>query len=439
MDLQITQINGANANVATTILSDELDSAKEKITKNFAKKAKIDGFRAGKVPSAVIKSRYKNEIEKEAEQDLLQKLLTNSLEKMDKKPADVVGEPVFKKFQRNEKDIEVEIVISFRPQITLDGYEECVPAFAKPKVLKKEIQERKEKLLELVAPLTTLEEDRALADKDYALFDFEGSVDGELFEGGSAKNYSLQIGSNQFIPGFEDGMLGLKKGENKDIKVSFPSDYGAAHLAGKEAIFKVLLHQIQTKQVPEQPTKEMLQQLLRTQEDVSEEKLDEQVKEQIRLEKTDKIFEEDLKPKFIDAVLEKIDFDLPENILEQELDMQVRQNWGSFSEEEIEGFKKDPKTLQDKRESFRDDAVKSVKLTFIVDELAKKNDIQIADQEVMQRLYFEALQQGQNPQEYLKMYQEQGYLPAVKMAMIEDKLFRSLFFKDEQKEDKKED
>ncbi len=436
MKIKVENINKANATIATKIPKEDIEKAKEKIAKSFASTAKIDGFRAGKVPVAVVKKRYEKEITQEAEQDLLKKLLDDGIVELKRKIEDIVGEPLFNKFDKKDDGIDVELSVSFRPVIDIKGYKECIPSHTVPKIAKKEVDERRAKLLEMVAPLSSIKTKRALKKGDFAVFDFEGFVDGEPFEGGKAENYSLEIGSGQFIPGFEDGMIGLKKGEEKDVEVKFPESYGANELAGKDAVFKVKLHDIQTKEVPAEPSEDMIKRLLPNEEGASAEKLDEQIKEQLKIEKLDKIYEEELKPKFIDAVLEKIDFDLPNNIVEQELDMQLRQNWESFSKEEVKKFQEDPKALQEKRQSYSEDAKKSVKLTFIVDELARDQKINVDDQEVMQRLYFEAMQQGADPKAYVKMYQEQGLLPAIKMSMIEEKLFRGLFFED--KAEKKE-
>ncbi len=440
MNLNVKQINGANASVATTIEASDLAKAEEKIAKSFAQKAKIDGFRPGKVPVSVVKKRYKKEIKSDAEQELLQKLLQDGLKELNKDAKSVVGEPSFKKFDRKDDNIEVELLISFKPEIKTDGFEECIPTYSTPRVTKKDIDAKKEELFKLVAPLKPIKDNRGIEEGDFVLFDFEGFVDGETFEGGKAENYTLEIGSGQFIPGFEDGMKGLKAGEEKDVEVKFPENYGGSNLAGKDAVFKVKVHEIQAKEVPVEPSEDMLKKLLPQNEDANVEKLEAEIKTQIRGEKLDKLYEEDLKPKFVEAIVEKLEFDLPENILEQEMDMQMRQNWSTFSEEEIEEFKNNPDSVQKKRESFREDATKSVKLTFIVDELARQKEVTIQDQEVMQRLYFEAMQQGQDPKAYVEMYQKQGLLPAIKMAMIEEKLFRTLFFeKDNKKEEKSEE
>ncbi|MBE0495497.1 MAG: trigger factor [Campylobacterales bacterium] len=430
MEVTAKMTDGANAIAAAKISKDQLEKKQEKIAKSVAKDAKVDGFRAGKVPMAVVMKRFGDKIQQDAEQEALQGLLDESLKTLEKDQKNIVGEPQVSKFERAEDGLDVEIKISFRPEVVVEGYEACIPEYATPKVTKKEIGERVEKLLEMVAPLKKIDEDRGLEKGDTALFDFEGFIDGEAFEGGKAEGYLLDIGSNQFIPGFEEGMVGLKAGEARDVVVNFPAEYGAKHLAGKEAVFKVKLHEIQGKVVSKTPDEETLKRLLPGEENVTVEVLEQRIKDQIKNEKISKLIGDELKPKFIEAVVEKLVFDLPENIVEQEIDLQFRSQWQNFTEEELEEFRSNPDKVQEKRETFRAEATKSVKLTFIVDELAKINDISVADQEVLQTLYYEAMQQGQDPKQYVEMYKNQGVLPAVKMAMIEDKLFTKLFDKE---------
>ncbi|MBN2964925.1 trigger factor [Sulfurospirillum sp. T05] len=430
MEVTAKMTDGANATASAKISQEDLAKKQEKIAKSVAKDAKVDGFRAGKVPMAVIMKRFGDKIKQDAEQEALQALLDEGVKAVGKETKNIVGEPQVSKFDRTDAGLDVEVKISFRPEVSVEGYEACIPEYATPKVTKKEIGERMEKLLEMAAPLQKIEEDRALQTGDTALFDFEGFIDGEPFEGGKAEKYLLDIGSNQFIPGFEEGMVGLKAGEERDVKVNFPEEYGAKHLAGKEAIFKVKLHEIQGKVIAKTPDEETLKRLLPGEENATAELLEQRIKEQIKNEKVSKLMNDELKPKFIDAVVEKLTFDLPENIVEQEIDMQFRNQWQNFTEEETEEFRANPDKVQEKRETFREEAVKSVKLTFIVDELAKVNEITVADQEVLQTLYYEAMQQGQDPKQYVEMYKNQGVLPAVKMALIEDKLFTKLFDKE---------
>ena len=270
----------------------------------------------------------------------------------------------------------------------------------------------------------SLEEDRPLQEGDTAVFDFTGYLDGEPFEGGSAQDFELKIGSGQFIPGFEEQMIGMKKGETKRIKVTFPEDYQAPNLAGKETEFEITLKDIKVKAEPK--IDDELAKTVTRKEEATLETLKEQVTEQIRTEKLSKLYNEELKPKLLEALVEAYEFDLPENIVEQEVDNLANQKAQSLSKEELEAIQGNAEKIEELRESVRDDAVRSVKATFVVDAVAKAEGVDVSDQEVSQALYYEALMAGQDPEALLKYYQKNNLFPAVKMGMIEDKLFTQL-------------
>ncbi|BCX78649.1 trigger factor [Campylobacter sp. 19-13652] len=429
MQVKATLNDSVNAVATAKIGADEIKASVNKLASKAAKSMKIDGFRKGKVPVAVVLKRYEKELEKDAEQDFFRDVINEAVKELKKSATDVIGEPSFSKFDRSENGLDLEINISFKPSVDVSGYEELIPDFSTPRVLKKDIDEKKEELLKMLAQPEKVEKD-SLEKGDFAKFDFEGFIDGVAFDGGKAEKYILEIGSGQFIPGFEDGMLGLKVGEERDVKVTFPADYGAANLAGKEAVFKVKLHEIMQKKVPQKLDEELLKRLIPGEEKPSEELLEERIKEQLKAEKMAKLIAEELKPKLSEALVEKIKFDLPKNIVEQEIDVQFSNAWASLSTEEMDKFRNDPKAVEAKREEYRKDAENSVKLTFIVDELARVRGVSVSDQEVMQAVYFEAYRAGVDPREHIKMYQQRGLLPAIKMSMVEERLFSDIFNKD---------
>ncbi|CAD7287954.1 trigger factor [Campylobacter suis] len=437
MQITTKAIDSVNSEVVAKVSAQELKVALEKLAKQASKNMKIDGFRKGHVPAAVVMKRYGAELEKDAEQEIFKDILTSALKELNKTNADVIGEPTVDKFERNDNGADVTMTISFKPVVDITGYEAIIPDFSTPRVLKKDIDEKKNEILKMMAPLETVEKKRALKNGDFAKFDFEGFVDGVAFDGGKAEGYVLEIGSGQFIPGFEDGMIGLKPGEEKDIEVTFPAEYGAPNLAGKPAIFKVKLHEIQERKIPETIDENTLKAIMLNEEKPTEELLEERIKEQIRSEKMATLINEDLKPKFAEAVVEKFKFDTPKNIVEQEIDMQFRNAWAGFSEDEMKKFREDRDELMKKREEFRKDAENSVRLTFIIDELARVRDVKVNDQEVIQAIYFEAYRSGRDPKQHLDMYRQQGMLPAIKMSMIEEKLFNEMFNKEEKKSNKK--
>ncbi|ECP5136309.1 trigger factor [Campylobacter upsaliensis] len=439
MEVKAKQLDSVNAAASVKIPSGSINTEVENLAKKASKTIKMDGFRPGKVPVSAVLKRYEKELRNDAEQNLFKNAVDSALKDLKKDLKELVGEPYFEKFERENDAIIAELVLSFKPELKLDGYEKCIPEFSTPKVSKKEIDEKKNELLKRYATTEAIKTKRALKEGDYAKFDFEGFIDGKAFDGGKAENYVLEIGSKQFIPGFEEAMVGMKSGEEKDISVTFPKEYGAANLAGKDAIFKIKLHEIQELKLPEL-NEELLKKLLPNEEKASEELLDEKLKEQIKNEKLFKLINEELKAKFADSLIETFEFDLPKGILEQEIDMQFRQAFGAFSEEEKKEIQNNKDKYEAKRNSFKDEAKKSVKLTFIIDELAKLRKIEVSDQELVQAVYFEAYRYGFNPKEHLENYKKQGALPAVKMALIEDKLFNDIFMpKEKAKKEKKED
>jgi len=434
MEVNATRIDSANIKVEATIPQSDLDKKVDKIAKQAAKQMKIDGFRPGKAPVAVIKKRLGERLKQDAEAEALRDILNQASKELDLDADRIIGEPAILKFERGDDAIEVELRLSLRPEVPDMDIDDIIPEVKTPRVTKKEIEERIKGLAEAQAPFKSLEEDRGLEEGDMAVFDFEGFLDGEPFEGGKAENFELRIGSGQFIPGFEEQMKGMKKGEEKTITVTFPEDYRNEKLKGKEAQFKIKLHDIKVKEPVE--IDDALAAKLLGKEDAKLADLEKEIKEQIRSEKLSKTYNEELKPKLVEALVEKFEFDLPESVVEQEIEMALRNKVQQMSEEELAGLRDDADKVKELRESLREDAAKSVKATFIVDALAKANGIEVSDQEMMQTIYYEAMSMGQDPQQTFEYYQKQNLLPAVKMAMIEDRLLTKLL--NDKKEGKKE-
>jgi len=426
MEVKAKELDSVNAEASLKIDSQSLKSELDKVAQKASKNIKMDGFRPGKVPASAVLKRYEKELSAEAEQNLFKQAIDTALKELKKDAKELVGEPYFEKFEKNDQGIEAELVLSFKPKIDLKGYESLIPAVPEIKVSKKEIDEKKEALLKNYAKNEPIKEKRGLENGDFANFDFEGFVDGKAFEGGKAEKFTLEIGSKQFIPGFEDAMLGMKAGEQKDIEVIFPKDYGAKELASKEAVFKIKLHEI-LKPVMPKLDNDLLKKLLPESKEPSEAELDEKIKKQIENEKRFKLINDELKAKFADALIAKFNFDLPRGVVEQETDIQFQNSLSGLNADELKELQNDKDKAKAKRESFKDEAQKSVKLTFIINELATLRKLGVSDQEVMQAVYFEAYRNGFDPKALLQDYQRNGLLPAVKMAILEEKLFNDIF------------
>ncbi len=425
MNITATKTDTANVLVTAKIENSDIEKNLNKIAKQLAKTTNVDGFRKGKVPPATIKQMYGDKLTQDAESEAVQTIVAEAKKELDINQADIIGDPTFKKYEKVEDGVDVELLISLRPTIEAEGYDKLAPSFDEPTVEDSEIEERLTNLLEKNSPFKKLKEDRALENGDQAKFDFLGKVDDVEFEGGKAEGFELVMGSGKFIPGFEEQMVGMNRNETKDVTVTFPKDYQAKDLAEKEAVFTVTLHEIKVRGNIELD-EEMVKRLLPGEEGATADTVKNKIKEQIQSEKISKLYNEELKPKLMDALVTEYNFDLPQNIVEQEIDAQINQKAQEMSEEELETFKGNDEKIDELRESVREVAVDSVKATFLVDALAKKEGIEVNDTEVSQTLYYEAMMNGQNPQEVIEYYQKNNLLPAVKMGMIEDKLFAKI-------------
>ena len=426
MEFNANRVDGANAVITATIGKDVVESNLDKVAKQAAKTMNVQGFRKGKIPVAVVKQRFADKLTEDAEAEALRKVLNDGLKELNVANADLIGEPTISKFDKKEDgSIDVEISLAIKPTIDLGDYKSLIPAVENKEVDAKEIDARLEEIAKSSAPLEKLSRKRAVKDNDFAVIDFEGFVDGVAFEGGKAEKYPLHVGSGSFIPGFEEQVIGMKYEEQKDVVVTFPTSYQAKDLAGKEATFKVTLHEIQEK-VAAELNDEFAQRMLPGEENVTIDTLREKIKEQMKAESMGKYYREELKPEYLETLVKEIEFALPNSVVDQEINYALNNKVRTMSEDEINALRENESKVEEMRNELKEDAVNSVKATFIIDSLAKAENIQVSDQEVMQVLYYEAMQMGQNPQEVVKQYQEAGYLPAIKMSMIEEKVISKL-------------
>ncbi len=425
MKVTVNKVDEANVIVSGTIANDVVEAYINTMAAQAGKEMKVDGFRKGKVPAHVVKKLHGDKLAQDAEGEALKELIDLGIKEAGINAADMLGQPTFKKYDKKDDGIEVEVEVSVKPVFDLEGYMDVLPSFEKPTADQKEIDEKLNEIASGNAPYTKIKRKRMVRDGDMTLIDFEGFVDGTAFDGGKAEKFNLKIGSAQFIPGFEEQIIGMKYEEEKDVVVTFPEEYQSTELAGKEATFKVTLHEIQ-EQGEVEINDELAKKLLQGDENATVETLTEKVKQQIEQTAISKLYNEDLKPKIVEALVSKFDFALPNNIVAQEVDAKINARAQEMSEEELNSYKDAPEKVDALREEVKPDAEASVKATFIVDALAKKEEVTVDDQEVTSALYYEAMMSGQDAQEIIKYYEDNNLLPAVKMGMIEDKLFGKL-------------
>jgi len=419
--MEIKKIDSANSIIKAIIKNQDLEAKKEKIAKNIAKKAKIQGFRPGKVPVKIVKKMYAKEIEEEAISEAVKEVLDNGIKELG--ITEIISQPEVVKFDKKDDGIEVEIKVYTKPEIEInDEYKECVPEVENIEVSEEEIEKELKNIATSFAT-TKISNKDTLEKGLIGVIDFTGYIDGKKMENGSATSYPLEIGSNTFIPGFEEQLIGMKVGESKKIKVTFPENYGNKELANKEAEFEVTLQEIQEK-IPAEINDELAKKYL-NKEDATLEELKEKVKKMIEDRKKAEIFAPK-KEQILECLVKKYEIDLPEGIVEKELEIMINNEAKKLSPAEIKELQENPDKIKELREKLLPEAKERVKLTFIIDAIAKKENIDVSDEELTQILYYEALMQGQNPQELIKYYQENNLLPVIKMNLVEEKLLNKL-------------
>jgi len=419
--LEAQKIDSANSIIKATIENQELEAKKEKIAKKIAKKANIQGFRPGKAPIKLIKKMYAQDIDQEAVGEMIREVLDKGVKELGIE--EMIAEPEVTKFDRQDDKIDVEIKVYTKPEINIgEEYKECVPEVEVAQVSDEEVEKELKEIAKNFAE-TKISEKEAVEKGDIAVIDFTGYIDGEKMENGSAEAYPLELGSGSFIPGFEEQIEGMKVGESRKIKVTFPENYGAKEIAGKEAEFDVTLQEIQEK-VPAEINDELAKKYL-NKEDATLEELKEMLKTTIAQKKKNEAFAPK-KEEILECLVKKYDIDLPQSVVEKELEIMINNKAQNMTPGEVKELQENPKKLEELREELLPEAKDRVKLTFIIDAIAQKEGIEVSDQELTQILYYEALMQGQNPQELIKYYQENNLLPVIKMNLVEEKLLNKL-------------
>jgi len=361
-------------------------------------------------------------IEQDAAGQVFQDFINAGIKEGNLDVKSILGQPGLKKYEQQDDCIYFEVEVAVSPEINVDiDYKDISPTYTRPIANPEAVEAKLVEYAKNQAPFTKLEKAKPIENGDVAVIDFTGYIDNELFEGGSAEKFNIKVGSNQFIPGFEEQLIGMEYGEQKDVIVSFPKDYSADDLAGKEAKFVVKLHEIQEQKA--ETIDDAFAQKVLQKPDATLDTLKEQFGEQVTAEELSQIYMSELKPKIVAALLEKFDFTLPNNIVEQEIDAKVREKTRGFSEEQHKAYMEDKGKFKELRESVRDEARKSIKIALIVEALAKKEGIDVHEQEVIAALGYQATMTGQDPEALLKYYQDNNLMTSAKMGLTEDKLF----------------
>lgn len=363
--------------------------------------------------------------QQEAEGFILQAFIDEGMRQANVTLHDLLGQPNFKTYEKQEDGIDLEIEISTQPTIdTSVAYMDIVPSYTPVSIDPKDIDAKLEEMAIKKAPYTTISTPRAIQNGDLVNLDFEGFVDGKALNGASETEYKLKIGSNTFIPGFEEAVIGMNTGEEKSIKVTFPEDFQTKELAGKEATFKVKIHEIR-EQIPMELNDTLARKIFDN-EKATLALLKLKMKEKMEAQAFSNIYNEELKPQIIKGLLSKFDFTLPNNVVEQEIDAKINEKAQRMSKEEHERYKKDKAQFNALRDTVRKEAEDSIKAALIVDALAKKEGIEVNDEEVLSALSMQAIMTGQDAEELVEYYKANNLMTSAKVGLIEDKLFKHM-------------
>lgn len=361
-------------------------------------------------------------IQQKAESEVLTEFIESGLKEANIDIEEILGQPGFNKYEKRDNGLYLEISVSTNPEIDTNvEYTDIVPNFTQPDAAPEEVEARLQQMAVQQAPFTAIENPRAVQHGDVTVIDFEGFVDGVAFEGGSAEKFNLKIGSNSFIPGFEEQIIGMEYGEEKTITVTFPEEYQSKDLAGKESQFKVKLHEIQ-EQKALTPDDAFAQRILNDQK-ATLDTLKRKLADQITAQALAQFYNDQLKPMLIKGLLSKFDFTLPHNIVEQEIDAKVTERIQLMTPEERKDFGEAKEKFHALRNSLREEAKDTIKIALIVDALAKKEGLEADEQEILSALYYQAMMSGQDAQELVTYYKENNLMTSAKMGLTQDKLF----------------
>ncbi|WXR62221.1 trigger factor [Peptostreptococcaceae bacterium AGR-M142] len=361
----------------------EFKAGVDKAYKKLRKKINIPGFRKGKAPKKIIELNYGKEIfYDEAINESFPSVYKKSIEALNLDP---VAQPAIEDVKGLEegKDIELTISVVVKPDVKLGEYKGLKVEKTKVEVKEEQINAELQKMQEQSSRLVTVE-DRAIKTDDIAVIDFEGFVDGVAFEGGKGENHNLTIGSNSFIPGFEEQLIGKNSGEEVEVNVTFPEEYHAENLKGKEAVFKVKINEIKFKEMPELDDEFA--------KDVSEFDSLEELKNDIKTkleEDAKKAEEKEDKNKVIDLVCENAEVEIPKEMVETEVngmlrdfDMQLRyqgldlDNYLKFTNSTIDALK----------EQMSEDASKRVKTNLVLEAISKEENVEVSENDMEEYL-----------------------------------------------------
>lgn len=404
--------------VSVTRNGEELKHLKEHVLVHF-KDAKVDGFRKGHVPADVLEKKFKKEIEGEILNHIISEEYRKAVEENNLSP---IADIKLEKYENNEDNVEVVFTIPVLPEINLGDYKSVKVEKEALDVNDEKVNAEIEIMRSNAGKLKEVADDEAAQDKDVTNINFEGFIDGEAFDGGKAEGFDLTLGSKSFIDTFEDQIIGHKKGDEFDVNVTFPEEYHAESLKGKPAVFKVKVNSIKRKEEAE-----LNEDLAKELGYDSVEDLKAKTKENL-IKREEARIENEYRGKVVDAVVDSINFEIPEAVVEREIQFQINR----FAQQlQMQGmslnqyFEMTGQDIEKMRESIKESAEKSVKRDLVLTEIAKAENVQATEEEVNAELDRTALMYGMDREGLIAEVRKSGnyarFIDEIKYQIINRK------------------
>ena len=393
------------ATLKITAPAAEVNAGYKKAVQKIADQANIPGFRKGKAPRAIIEMHYgKEAVKQEAFEIVANKAYSEALDQEKLIP---VSDPKVEESTFEEgKDMELTIKVTLKPEPELGEYKGLHVEKKEVEVTDEQVDAQIKDMMGRDAKMVVAEEGAVIEKGDFAIIDFAGTVDGEPFSGGEGKGYPLEVGSNSFIPGFEDQLVGLSKGDSTDVELTFPEDYFVKDLAGKEAIFKVNIQDVKRKELPE------------LNDEYVASKTDFKTVEELRAnykERMQKAAEANAKAEYehelIDLAVANAKFSVPEIMIEDKISQMVEEMKMSLESRKMSLDMYMQYTGLDMakiRENQRPVAEENVKTDLVLDAIAKAEDIQVDMADVDAEIAAISAQHGASPEEVKKIIKGNG-------------------------------
>jgi trigger factor len=412
MKVAVENISTVKKKLNIEIAPDSVSKEMDKAIADVAKKAKIPGFRPGKAPKAIVERHYGEEVRSEVMNRLISDSYLRALQEHSLSPVDVPEIDNVSSLAKGSP-LTFTATVEVRPDILLGTYDGIEVKEKDITVSDEEVTQTVDRLREMYAQLEVVE-GRPLEKNDTAIIDFEGHREGKPIDGARASDYMLALGTNALIPGFEDQLTGMNRGETREIKVTFPTDYNKKDLAGKDATFTVTLKEIKKKVLPE--LNDEFAKDIGGNKSVDE--LREGIKKDLEARKRDELSSaqrEELLSKIVDAH----SFDVPPGMVERELQAMARQQATRMARQgmDVKSF-----DIAKFREENRSLAEKRVRGLLILDAIAEKEKIEVNEQEISSAFAMMARTSGQSVEAIKKYYESlDGGIDNLRSSLIQEK------------------